>query len=49
MLTDRYGNPLTTASEEARDAYVKGCDLVPTQWPGAVAALDRARVRGRGG
>ena len=42
MSTDRYGNPLTTASDAARDAYVEGCDLVLTQWPGAVAAFDRA-------
>lgn len=42
MPTDRYGNPLTTISEAARDAYVEGCDLVLTQWPGAVAAFDRA-------
>ena len=26
MLTDRYGNALTTASTEARDAYVEGVD-----------------------
>jgi tetratricopeptide (TPR) repeat protein len=42
VLTDRYDNPLTTTSEAARDAYVEGCDLVLTQWPGAVAAFDRA-------
>jgi hypothetical protein len=42
VLTDRYDNPLTTTSEAARNAYVEGCDLVLTQWPGAVAAFDRA-------
>ena len=26
MLEDRYGNPLTTASAAARDAYVRGVD-----------------------
>lgn len=42
MLTDRYDNPLTTISEAARDAYAEGCDLVLTQWPGALSAFDRA-------
>jgi pentatricopeptide repeat protein len=28
MLADRYGLPITTASEAARDAYVAGCDCV---------------------
>ena len=42
MLADRYDNALSTTSEAARNAYVEGCDLVLTQWPGAVAAFDRA-------
>ena len=42
MLTDRYGLALSTASPIARDAYVEGCDLVLTLYPGAVAAFDRA-------
>ena len=42
MLSDRYGNDLTTTSVAARDAYVQGCDLLLAQWPGAVAAFDRA-------
>ncbi len=42
MFTDRYDNPLGTTSAAARDAYVEGCDLVLTQWPGALAAFDRA-------
>jgi tetratricopeptide (TPR) repeat protein len=42
MLADRYGLALSTASAAARDAYVEGCDLVLTLYPGAVAAFDRA-------
>ena len=42
MQTDRYGNPLTTASTAARDAYVEGCDLLLAQWTGGVEAFDRA-------
>ena len=42
MLTDRYGLALSTSSPAARDAYVEGCDLVLTLYPGAVAAFDRA-------
>jgi tetratricopeptide (TPR) repeat protein/DNA-binding transcriptional ArsR family regulator len=42
MLTDRYGLGLSTSSPSARDAYVEGCDLVLTLYPGAAAALDRA-------
>ena len=42
MLTDRYGLGLSTSSPAARDAYVEGCDLVLTLYPGAAAAFDRA-------
>ena len=42
MLTDRYDLPLSTASATARDAYVQGCDLALTLYPGAVEAFDRA-------
>ena len=42
MLTDRYGLALSTTSDAARDAYVQGCDLLLTVFPGAGAALDRA-------
>jgi len=42
MLTDRYGLALATASPAARDAYVEGCDLLLTLYPGAAAAFDRA-------
>ena len=42
MLTDRYGLALSTASPAARDAYVEGCDLLLTLYPGALAAFDRA-------
>jgi tetratricopeptide (TPR) repeat protein len=33
---------LSTASAVARDAYVEGCDLALTLYPGAVEAFDRA-------
>jgi Tfp pilus assembly protein PilF len=42
MLTDRYGLPVSTASSAARDAYVEGCELKLTMYPGAVEAIDRA-------
>jgi tetratricopeptide (TPR) repeat protein len=42
MLADRYDLPVSTASTVARDAYVQGCDLALTLYPGAIAAFDRA-------
>src|SRR6202142_393650 len=42
MLADRYGLPLSTAHAAARDAYVQGCDLALTLYPGAIEAFDRA-------
>jgi tetratricopeptide (TPR) repeat protein len=42
MLTDRYGLAVSTASTAARDAYVLGCDLQLSMFPGAAAAFDRA-------
>jgi tetratricopeptide (TPR) repeat protein len=42
VLADRYDLPLSTASAAARDAYVQGCDLALTLYPGAVEAFDRA-------
>ena len=42
MLADRYDLPLSTVSAAARDAYVQGCDLALTFYPGAVEAFDRA-------
>ena len=42
MLTDRYGLTVSTASSEARDAYVEGCEAKLTAFPGAVEAFDRA-------
>ena len=42
MLADRYDLALTTASPAARDAYVEGCDLALTFYPGAIEAFDRA-------
>src|SRR5215208_3446846 len=42
MLADRYDLPLSTTSAAARDAYVRGCDLALTLYPGAIEAFDRA-------
>jgi tetratricopeptide (TPR) repeat protein len=42
MLADRYELPLSTGSDSARDAYVEGCHLALTLYPGAAAAFDRA-------
>jgi hypothetical protein len=42
MLTDRYGLTLSTASPDARDAYVQGCEAKLTMYPGAIEAFDRA-------
>lgn len=42
MLTDRYGLTVSTTSAAARDAYVEGCDLLLSVYPGATAAFDRA-------
>ena len=42
MLADRYDLPLSTVSAAARDAYVQGCDLALTLYPGAVEAFDCA-------
>jgi tetratricopeptide (TPR) repeat protein len=42
MLTDRYGLPLSTSSEAARNAYVAGCDGVLAAIPGESAHLARA-------
>lgn len=42
MLTDRYGNELTTTSEEARDLYVDGIDRMLAGDGGIGAVLDAA-------
>jgi len=42
MLADLYDLPLSTASAAARDAYVRGCELALTLYPGAIVAFDRA-------
>jgi tetratricopeptide (TPR) repeat protein len=42
MLTDRYGQGLTTASEAARDAYVRALDLTLTMYPGSIPLYDQA-------
>ncbi len=42
MQTDRYGLVLSTSSQGARDAYIEGCDLILSGFPGADAAFDRA-------
>ena len=47
MPTDRYGLALSTASSEARDAYVEGAELVLTLYPGAAAARPAPHSGGR--
>src|SRR4051812_21857070 len=42
MLADRYDLPLSTTSAAAHDAYVEGCELALTLYPGAIEAFDRA-------
>lgn len=42
MLDDRYGNPLSTTSQAARDAYVEGVDLFFSMQIGVEDALNRA-------
>jgi tetratricopeptide (TPR) repeat protein len=42
MLADRYGLPVSTTSAAARDAYVEGCELALTLYPGTMACFDRA-------
>ena len=42
MQTDRYGNPVSTASAAARDAYVEGCDLLFSGNPSPRLAFERA-------
>jgi tetratricopeptide (TPR) repeat protein len=42
MLTDRYGLPLSTNSQTARDAYMAGCASKLTMYPGTLEAFDRA-------
>ena len=44
MLADQYDLALSTVSETARDAYVQGCELALTFYPGAIEAFDRATV-----
>jgi Tfp pilus assembly protein PilF len=42
MLTDRYGQPVSTSSKTAHDAYLAGCDAVLSAWHGDAAHLARA-------
>jgi tetratricopeptide (TPR) repeat protein len=42
MLTDRYGNALATSSAAARDAYVRGVDLIFAGDAGTVEAFEEA-------
>ena len=42
MLADRYDLPVSTTSAAAHDAYLRGCDLALTLYPGAAEAFDRA-------
>ncbi len=42
MRQDRYGNPISTGSDAARDAYVRGVDLLLGGDAGVEAALEAA-------
>jgi tetratricopeptide (TPR) repeat protein len=42
MHADRYDLPVSTGSAAARDAYVEGCELALTLYPGAMTCFDRA-------
>jgi tetratricopeptide (TPR) repeat protein len=42
MLADRFDLPVSTRSAAARDAYVEGCELALTMYPGALECFDRA-------
>jgi len=42
MLSDRFGLPISTSSQAARDAYIEGCDCVLSAEYGAEAHLQRA-------
>jgi len=42
MLADQYDLPVSTASAAALDAYVEGCELALTLYPGALESFDRA-------
>ena len=42
MLADRYGLEVSTAASAARDAYVKGCDMLLSMYPGSEAVFARA-------
>jgi tetratricopeptide (TPR) repeat protein len=42
MLADRYGLPISTSSEIARDAYIAGCDGLLSAAPGDAAHLAHA-------
>ncbi|RXH16657.1 tetratricopeptide repeat protein [Bradyrhizobium guangzhouense] len=41
-LEDRYGLPLSTASDQAASAYREGVDLMLAGWTGTAEALERA-------
>lgn len=42
MLMDRYGLVVSTKSSAALDAYIQGCDLLASMYPGSVDVFDRA-------
>src|SRR5437762_10114523 len=42
MLADRYGLPISTSSEAARDAYMVGCDCVLSAAHGDTLHLSQA-------
>lgn len=41
-MRDRYGLPVSTASQTAREFYVEGCHRLLTLYPGALADFDHA-------
>ena len=41
-LHDRYGLPLSTASDAAACAYGAGLDLLLASWPGSAEAFEKA-------
>ena len=42
MMHDRYDNPISTTSEKARDAYIKGVDALLSANAGAELEFQKA-------
>ena len=41
-MQDRFGNPVTCASQDAAALYARAVDLMLTAWPGAEPLLEQA-------